>query len=93
MRKFDGLYLNAKCEVKSTKNTISIVSYIIEKLWSFRIQNFKLRAILVMHTSMQNLKLKAKITIKSRSLKSYDNANSYHMLGNKFDKLYFHAKS
>ena len=74
MRKFDGLYLNAKCDVKSTKNTISIVSYIIEKLWSFRIQNFKLRAILIMHTSMQNLKLKAKITIKSRSLKSYDNA-------------------
>ena len=46
-RKFDRLYLYAKYEVTSIKNTISLVSYIIEKLWSFRIQNYKLRPILI----------------------------------------------
>ena len=51
--------------LKVQKNTISLVSYIIEKLWSFRIQNCKLRQILIIYTSMQNLKLKAKINIKS----------------------------
>ena len=60
--------------LKVQKNTISLVSYIIEKLWSFRIQTFKLRTILIMYTSMQNLKLNAKIIIKYRSLKSYDYA-------------------
>ena len=38
---------------------------LIEKQWSFRIQNFRLGAIFIIYTSMQNLRLKAKITIKS----------------------------
>ena len=50
---------NMRLEVQ--KNTISLDSYIIEKLWSFRIQNVKLRAILIIYTSMQNLKLKQKL--------------------------------
>ena len=41
------------------------VSHIIEKLWSCRIQNFRLEAILIIYISMQNLWLKIKITIKS----------------------------
>ena len=60
--------------LKVQKNTISLVSYIIKTLRLFRMQKIKLRAILKMYTSIQNHQLKAKITIKVRSLKGYDYA-------------------
>ena len=44
------------------------VGYIIEKLWSCQIQNFRLGAILIMYTFMQNLRLKAQNTIKSSKI-------------------------
>ena len=40
---------------------------------------------------MQNLRLKAKIIIKSKKAITMQNSNQ--TLGNKFDNLYFHAKS
>ena len=45
---------------------------------------------------MQNLRLKAKITVNLNVInykKAFTMKNSYHMLGNNFNKLYFHAKS
>ena len=45
---------------------------------------------------MQNLRFKAKITVNSNVInykKALTMKNSYHMLGNNFNKLYFHAKS
>ena len=45
---------------------------------------------------MQNLRLKIKKTIKSsviHHLKAMIMHNSNRVLGNKFDNLYFHAKS
>ena len=79
--KFARLYFHAKFKDKSKK---------------YHQINFTLGAILIINNFMTNIKLKAKNIIKSRvkhNKKAMIIQNSNQVLRNKFDNLYFHAKS
>ena len=79
--KFARLYFFAKSKDKSKK---------------YHQIKFTFGAILIINTFMKNINLKAKNIIKSRVIhhkKAMAMQNSKQMLGNKFDKLYLHAKS